>query len=293
MGRRVAFPYLISELKRNIIGMEKWSPISSPNSLHGLHSPIWIRFPQLPLIYWDTNNITRLANMLGEPLWMDSHTSSWGRSSYARICVRIDLSQKLQAGVWINGLHGRFFQRVEYEGLTNFCFDCGLIGHANGACLSKVPNRGRQSSPVHSTPPTKVQATTENASQEPTPPLEPKHNTVEEPFLSKDKEDSSLGAWNIVTRRRKGKPRAPKEQGTRPQAEPPILFSAEKLQQMEETSNKIVNFRKQQPRVSKSRLVRDLIRLGPLSSLATSPRKRKKTSTDFTSGDLVPSMLNE
>ncbi|KAI0500514.1 hypothetical protein KFK09_018728 [Dendrobium nobile] len=49
----------------NIIGMDRWSPNSSPNSLQGLHSPIWIWLPQLPLMYWDTNNITRLANMLG------------------------------------------------------------------------------------------------------------------------------------------------------------------------------------------------------------------------------------
>ncbi|XP_020692234.1 uncharacterized protein LOC110106626 [Dendrobium catenatum] len=126
----------------NIIGMDRWDSTCSPNSLHGLRSSIWIRLPQLPLIYWDINNITRIANSLGEPLWMDAHTSKWVRSSFARICVRIDLSQKLLPGVWINGIHGRFFQRVEYEGLSKFCFDCGAIVHLRSSCTSKNQGRG-------------------------------------------------------------------------------------------------------------------------------------------------------
>ncbi|PKU78652.1 hypothetical protein MA16_Dca014917 [Dendrobium catenatum] len=63
-------PSIVAE---NIIGMNKWTSTLSPFSLHGLHSPIWVRLPQLPLIYWDINNITRIANGIGEPLWMDSH----------------------------------------------------------------------------------------------------------------------------------------------------------------------------------------------------------------------------
>ncbi|PKU64486.1 hypothetical protein MA16_Dca008409 [Dendrobium catenatum] len=135
MGRRVSFPFLLGEIKRrwshfgdfdiittapntficlfqsseardavlssgpwivdgNIIGLDRWTSTFLPNSLQGLQCPIWVRLPQLPLIYWDTNN-TRLTNVIGEPLWMDSHTSSWGKSSYARICVRIDLTQKM------------------------------------------------------------------------------------------------------------------------------------------------------------------------------------------------------
>ncbi|KAI0524652.1 hypothetical protein KFK09_004030 [Dendrobium nobile] len=119
----------------NIIGMDKWSPNSSPNSLHGMHSPIWIRLPQLPLIYWDVDNINRIANMFGDPLWMDLHTSSWGKSSYARICVRIDVSQWLLLGIWINGIHGHFFQRVEYEGLPTFSLIAASLATPMGAAL--------------------------------------------------------------------------------------------------------------------------------------------------------------
>ncbi|KAL0905901.1 hypothetical protein M5K25_024349 [Dendrobium thyrsiflorum] len=284
-------PWIIAS---NIIGMDRWTPNSSPNSLQGLHSPIWIHLPQLPLMYWYKTNITWLANMLGEPLWMDSHTSTWGRSSYARIYVRIDLSQQLQPGVWINGLHGHFFQKVEYEGFSSFCFACGFIGHENDKCSYKAATQNPPSSPSQQQATSRPAILSQAVIYTPRPPQpkapsQPSNMPNRKLLLSPDQDETSLSNWNLVTRRCRGKPKAPKEQGTRPQAEPPIQFSAEKLQQMEETSNRIVNFCRQQPRASKSRLDREILRLGPLSALATSLRKRKKTSTDFIGGDLVPS----
>ncbi|PKU59874.1 Uncharacterized protein MA16_Dca028263 [Dendrobium catenatum] len=356
MGCRIAFPYLLTELKKrwfhfgefeivtiapnsficvfasleardavlaggpwiiggNIIGMDRWSPSATPNSLHGLHSPIWIRLPQLPLMYWDINNITRIANMLGDPLWMDSHTSSWGRSSFARICVKIDLSQQLLPGVWINGIHGRFFQRVEYEGLTNFCFDCGFIGHVKGSCTSKLPKQ---------TPsPTEVQASRQHAA-----PPESHHETVHPSSLSapaRDKSpspmepaDHSYGAWNLVTRKRNGKKKLANVQQATDQMQPavtppPAQNSQEQLKKMEDISDRIVkptshhvrnhrvvfsaertaqdnaspevNLSKRQHKASKAYMEKQLLHLGPIATL---PRKRRKNLQDDTGGDFVP-----
>ncbi|KAK8945123.1 hypothetical protein KSP39_PZI007761 [Platanthera zijinensis] len=76
-----------------IVGLDMWSKDFSPSSLNGMSSPIWVRLPHLPLIYWDKKNLGRMARMLGEPLWLDSVTSRWERAEYARFCVRADLSQ--------------------------------------------------------------------------------------------------------------------------------------------------------------------------------------------------------
>ncbi|PKU74865.1 Uncharacterized protein MA16_Dca005056 [Dendrobium catenatum] len=121
----------------NIIGLDRWSPSFSIDRMNGLSSPIWIRFPKLPLMYWDPSNLSRMAAMVGNPLWMDEHTSNWGKNSYARVCVRIDFSQKLTSGFWINGRSGRFFQRIQYEGLPQICFHCGHIGHNMEHCRTK------------------------------------------------------------------------------------------------------------------------------------------------------------
>ncbi|PKU87285.1 hypothetical protein MA16_Dca009433 [Dendrobium catenatum] len=82
-----------------------------------------------------------MACILGEPLWMDAHTSTWEKSSFARICVRLDLSRPLRPGIWIQGLYGRFFQPLEYEGLSTLCFRCGLVDHQSAACpaASTIP----------------------------------------------------------------------------------------------------------------------------------------------------------
>ncbi|PKU77542.1 Uncharacterized protein MA16_Dca018037 [Dendrobium catenatum] len=356
MGRRIAFPYLLTELKRrwfhfgefeivtiapnsficvfesleardavlsggpwivggNIVGMDRWSPSASPNSLHGLHSPIWIRLPQLPLMYWDISNITRIANMLGDPLWMDSHTSTWGRSSFARICVRIDLSQQLMPGVWINGIHGRFFQRVEYEGLTNFCFECGFIGHVKGNCPSKPPRQGPsppepQAARPEAAQPESLHGTVQPASQ----PLQARDN----PPTNGAADDSPYGVWNLVTRKRQGKKKQANVQQVQEQVQPretmqPAQVSREQLKRLEGISERIVspnrhqakdhkvvfnaertvqdnvsaevNLSKRQHKASKAYMEKQLLQLGPIATL---PRKRRKNLHDDTGGDFVP-----
>lgn len=91
-------------LAGNIVRLDKWSTIFNPDSLDAMTSPIWIRLPQLPLLYWDNNSLARVASFIGEPLWLDHQTNSWGQSMYARVCIRINLAEKLPAGAWINGL---------------------------------------------------------------------------------------------------------------------------------------------------------------------------------------------
>ncbi|XP_028551144.1 uncharacterized protein LOC114579729, partial [Dendrobium catenatum] len=242
-----------------------WSPSVTPNSLHGLHSPIWIRLPQLPLIYWDVSNITRIANMLGDPMWMDSHTSSWGRSSFARICVRIDLSQQLLPGIWINGIHGRFFQKIEYEGLTNFCFDCGYIGHAKGSCTMKRASQGPSPTPTPTPRP---------------PPAQPEGSPQHIPMPSSAENNKAGSHANEVVRRMEdisSRIISPYSKQNNRQA---VVFNAER--QNTETDPTTVNLSKRQHKASKAFMEKQLLQLGPIATL---PRKRRKNLHDDTGGD--------
>ncbi|KAI0529238.1 hypothetical protein KFK09_001785 [Dendrobium nobile] len=112
-----------------IIGMDKWSQNFSTNSLKGLMAPIWIRLPNLPLHFWDNINVCRITSMVGKPYLIDENMFQWGRREFGRVCVRIQLDNKLPLGVWVEGKAGRFYQRIENERVPNFCFKCGLIGH--------------------------------------------------------------------------------------------------------------------------------------------------------------------
>ncbi|KAI0531042.1 hypothetical protein KFK09_000591 [Dendrobium nobile] len=122
----------------HIVGMEKWTPEFSPLSMKGLTSPIWIRMPHLPLHCWDEMNIERIASMIGKSLMLDGNLFQWGRREFARVCVRVKIDQCLPLGVWVESISGRFFQKVEYEKISSFCFHCGMIGHMKSECKQEI-----------------------------------------------------------------------------------------------------------------------------------------------------------
>ncbi|KAG0487959.1 hypothetical protein HPP92_006770 [Vanilla planifolia] len=72
--------------------------------------------------------------MIGDPILLDGWTGDLQRSSFARVCVRIDLSQQLVPWMWLSGDLGRTYQPFEYEGLSKMCFSCGLVGHMAQHC---------------------------------------------------------------------------------------------------------------------------------------------------------------
>ncbi|PKU68139.1 hypothetical protein MA16_Dca015641 [Dendrobium catenatum] len=112
-----------------IVGMDKWTPEFDPNSFKGISAPIWIKLPCLPLYCWDEDSIVRIASCLGSPMYLDGNTFRWSKREFARVCVKIDLEKKLPNGVWVEGIAGRFFQRVEYEKVDLLCYQCGKVGH--------------------------------------------------------------------------------------------------------------------------------------------------------------------
>lgn len=121
-------------MAENVIGLDKWSPNIDPDVLDGLLLPIWVRLQKLSLMYWDNTNIAYIASFLGEPLWVDHQTNEWGQSMYSSVCACINLAKKFPPEIWVNGKHGRFFQKFEYKGISLLCFQCGKIGHKIDRC---------------------------------------------------------------------------------------------------------------------------------------------------------------
>ncbi|KAI0522455.1 hypothetical protein KFK09_004834 [Dendrobium nobile] len=117
--------------------MDRCSATFSPSSFKGLMAPIWIRMPNLPLHCWDEVNVCRIASKVGTPYLIDGNMFQWSRREFARVCVRINLDEKLPLGVWVEGKLGKFYQSIDYERLPTFCFNCGKLGHLKEECLKK------------------------------------------------------------------------------------------------------------------------------------------------------------
>ncbi|PKA64863.1 hypothetical protein AXF42_Ash011465 [Apostasia shenzhenica] len=120
-----------------VLGLDCWTPTFQASSSIGCTTPLWIRLPGLLLYSWDINNLARIASSVGTPLWVDPCTAKINKLAFAHICVRIDLSKPLKLGVWIDGCYGNFYQKIEYEGLSVICFNCGLVGHKDSACPTR------------------------------------------------------------------------------------------------------------------------------------------------------------
>ncbi|XP_058774501.1 uncharacterized protein LOC131648792 [Vicia villosa] len=92
--------------------------------------PLWVIFPQLPLLYWGEESIGKIASALGKPLMMDECTAKKLRVSYARVLIEIDVTTELKDSINIKTPSGiRMVQQIEYEWRPPFCKQCNKVGH--------------------------------------------------------------------------------------------------------------------------------------------------------------------
>jgi len=57
--------------------------------------PIWVRLYSLPLDYWQMESLTSIGNKLGRYVKTSEATRRGKYTSFARICVEMDLSRAL------------------------------------------------------------------------------------------------------------------------------------------------------------------------------------------------------
>ncbi|PHU05563.1 hypothetical protein BC332_26385 [Capsicum chinense] len=53
--------------------------------------PIWVKFPGLPVGYWSTEDLSKVASAVGKPIRTDSFITNADKISYARVLVEVDV----------------------------------------------------------------------------------------------------------------------------------------------------------------------------------------------------------
>lgn len=153
-------PWIIAD---HYLSVRQWCPDFDPFNVSLERLAVWVRFPCLPIEYFNEDFLMRLGRKIGDPIRVDNNTSRVTRGHFARLCVEVDVTKPLLSKFKLN----RRVRRIEYEALHMVCFSCGIFGHMKDNCPSlrkelqpenveNVPNS------VHSNPAPKVAQLPEN-----------------------------------------------------------------------------------------------------------------------------------
>jgi hypothetical protein len=124
-------------VKQQFLSIRRWSPGFRPSEAKMTTTAVWVRLPELPIELYDARLLTRIGNQLGTLLKIDTHTMDNQRGRFARLCIQVDIDQPLTPKIRI----GNKLQRIQYEGISSICFECGCVGHKASTCPTIiVPN---------------------------------------------------------------------------------------------------------------------------------------------------------
>uniref|UniRef100_A0A2C9W6H0 CCHC-type domain-containing protein n=1 Tax=Manihot esculenta TaxID=3983 RepID=A0A2C9W6H0_MANES len=124
-------PWVIAD---HYLTISRWCSEFDPFQATFEKLTVWIRFPCLPIEYYDENFLMRVGAKVGKPIRVDTRTSLVSRGRFARMCVEVDLSKPLLSKFKLQ----KRIRKIEYEGLHMICFKCGRFGHVADHCPAKT-----------------------------------------------------------------------------------------------------------------------------------------------------------
>ncbi|KAK1265419.1 hypothetical protein QJS04_geneDACA014350 [Acorus gramineus] len=118
--------------------IQRWSRNSKLEFERLSSIPVWIKFPNLPLHFWSTTCIGRIASLVGTPLYLDSPTALKTRTAFARVCVEMEAGCEFPNEVFVEIRNGdRIGVKVIYDWKPIACEHCNTFGHDGALCCKK------------------------------------------------------------------------------------------------------------------------------------------------------------
>ncbi|PON38969.1 Zinc knuckle CX2CX4HX4C, partial [Trema orientale] len=121
-------------LKPRVLRLQPWFPNFNPSTQGSTNAQVWVRFHELPWVYWDRQILSDLARGVGVPIRFDEMTLKGEFGHFARILIDIDLSQPISDSLMVEVGNDCLFIPLEYERLPAFCSSCKIIGHTASSC---------------------------------------------------------------------------------------------------------------------------------------------------------------
>ena len=114
--------------------MRPWRPNFVPEKESFTRVPVWIRLFSLPMDYWGLNALMQIGNKLGTFIKASEATLQKRYTSYARLCIEMDVSGALHDGLWLEYRDEEYFQPIDYEQIPFRCRKCHEHGHLSREC---------------------------------------------------------------------------------------------------------------------------------------------------------------
>ncbi|KAF5193004.1 hypothetical protein FRX31_017409 [Thalictrum thalictroides] len=118
-----------------LMRLSEWQKGPKPDSQKQTNALIWVKFPRLPLEYWDVESIMSTTRGVGYPLKLDKATEKKKFGFYAHVLVDVDLTKTITDQVLVEHDDGEFWQDVQITKLPKFC------SHAKG--IEKELRKGK------------------------------------------------------------------------------------------------------------------------------------------------------
>ena len=104
--------------------LKGWVERFNPDKEDLSYAPVWIRLYSLPWEYWEEKSLQEIGNAIGEFVKIAEETKLCGYTSYARICVYMDLKQPLPDTVSFFHEDYEWTQVIDYEHVPFRCRKC-------------------------------------------------------------------------------------------------------------------------------------------------------------------------
>ncbi|GMY05644.1 hypothetical protein FCV25MIE_00883, partial [Fagus crenata] len=101
----------------------------------------WVQFYGVPLFYMTKQTGEHVGSIFGKVEEVDVFENGVGWATYLRVRICLDITKPIPRGrvVTFNSL-GQMWVSFKYERLPWLCFHCGLIGHLERDCVSRLKN---------------------------------------------------------------------------------------------------------------------------------------------------------
>ena len=109
---------------------------SNPHSVVLNYADFWVQVYDLCTGYISEQVVKAIGNYIGQFVYSDPKNFDGLWKSFLRVRVRMDISKSLKKNMKIKKRNQEeTWVNFKYERLPNFCFFCGIIGHAERSCV--------------------------------------------------------------------------------------------------------------------------------------------------------------